>query len=176
MSRWSATSRDKHRPVTTSRVRPRLRRGNEAAPLHHSAPASLSARSLFYCSRRFGASRSPRILLALLTRRLPTAGSSPHAVSRALRQVALSVNRHFVLCLRKTRGRKLPARSTSRSSFSARARSFWSSRPRRRPRGERATRAAQSSATSSTREPAAQGCRLSPVPGGRIAVAAPQLN
>jgi PD-(D/E)XK nuclease superfamily len=58
-SRHVATHRDKLRPVATSRVRSRPRRGNEARPLHHSAPASLSARSLFHCSRRFGASRSP---------------------------------------------------------------------------------------------------------------------
>jgi hypothetical protein len=107
-------------------------------------------------------------LSALLTRRLPTASSSHHAVSTALRQVALSVNRHFVLCLRKTRGRRLPARSTLRSSSSARARSFWSSRPRRRPRGERATRAAQLSATSSSRgrQPLAAGFRR--FLGGRV--------
>jgi hypothetical protein len=62
----------------------------------------------------------------------------------------------------------LPARSTSRSSFSARARSFWSSRPRRRPRGERATRGAQLSATSSSRgrQPMAAGFRR--FMGGRM--------
>ena len=145
MSRWSATSRDKHRPVAASRVRPRPRRGNEAGPLHHSAPASLSARSLFYCSRRFGASRSPRISLALLTRRLPTAGlRSRWSVAPAGRLISQPT---YVLCLRKTRGRKLPERSTSRSNFSARPRSLWSRRRRRRPRGARATRDAQLSAT-----------------------------
>jgi len=45
-----------------------------------------------------------------------------------LRQVVLSANRLSVLCLRKTRGRRLPVRSTSRSNSSARPRSLWSSR------------------------------------------------
>jgi hypothetical protein len=93
---------------------------------------------------------------------------SRHAVSIGAPAGRLTSQPNLVLCLRKTRGRKLPARSTSRSSSSARARSFWSSRPRRRPLGERATSAALTSATSSTQEPAAQGCRLSPFSGREI--------
>ena len=138
----------KFTPLVTVRSRPR--RGNEAAPLPNSAPASLSARSPFYCSRRFGASRSPK----------KTIGSLDPATSdgRATRMLERYSGRSsyqptdYRLCLRKTRGRKLPARSILRSNFSARPRSLWSRRRRRRPRGARATRAARSSATSSTHE------------------------
>ena len=100
--------------------------------------------SPFYCSRRFGASRSR----ALLTRRLPTAGlRSCWSVAPAGRLISQPT---YVLCLRKTRGRKLPERSTSRSNSSARPRSLWSRRRRRRPRGARATRDALTSAPSSS--------------------------
>jgi hypothetical protein len=47
VSRPVAPGRARPRPAATRRVRWQPRRGNEAAPLPHSAPASLSARTAF---------------------------------------------------------------------------------------------------------------------------------
>ena len=98
-----------------------------------------------HCSRRFGASRSLRSLDPATS----DGWCCAHAGACSGRSLYQSTD--LRLCLRKTLGRRLPARSTLRSSSSAKLRSSSRHRPRRCPRGARATRDALPSATSSTK-------------------------
>ena len=130
-SRQSSTRRDKPRQISGLGVGTRPHHSTTARPLRFPHAAFFI---VAVASAHQGRQRNPS---ALLTRRLPTARATLTLERCSGRSSYQPTD--LRLCLRKTRGRKLPARSTSRSNSSARPRSFWSSRRRRRPRGARAT-------------------------------------